>query len=185
MHQATAEKRLDPSNTGMTHPSASPRKAQTELSSDEPEIRSQQHVLQSTARSWLEGSAMEPSLVQALRQISNTRQSVHNQKPILSEPNIQLMPRDMSQLCSPANTNHSHRMPSLGSMSQVTPMLEQGSGFIRPDQARKSFELSVRQWQHLDAVLRQRGVMPCHQRGWPLEPFAAALCEAIRDAELG
>jgi len=65
------------------------------------------------------------------------------------------------------------------------PMLEQRTGFIRPEQARKAFQLSTRQWQHLDAVLRQRGVIPCHQRGWPLEPFAEALCEAIRDAELG
>lgn len=64
-------------------------------------------------------------------------------------------------------------------------MLEEESDFIRADQARRSFELSVRQWQHLDAMLRQRGVRPCHQRGWPLEPFATALCEAIMDAEFG
>ena len=124
-------------------------------------------------------------MVQAQQRFNNNRRSIHNQTLILSELKIKLMPRDMSLLCSPANTNHSHRMPSLGSLSEATPMLEQESGFIRPDQARKSFELSARQWQHLDKVLRQRNVKPCHQRGWPLEPFAAALCEAIRDAELG
>ncbi|MEY4430514.1 MAG: hypothetical protein RLZZ533_450 [Cyanobacteriota bacterium] len=63
--------------------------------------------------------------------------------------------------------------------------MEQGSGFIRPEQARQAFQLSVRQWQHLDAVLRRWDVVPCRHRGWPLEPFAAALCEAITDAEVG
>jgi len=76
-------------------------------------------------------------------------------------------------------------MCSIGFRTAGMPMLEQRTGFIRPEQARKAFQLSTRQWQHLDAVLRQRGVIPCHQRGWPLEPFAEALCEAIRDAELG
>jgi hypothetical protein len=64
-------------------------------------------------------------------------------------------------------------------------MLEEDSDFIRPDQARRTFKLSVRQWHYLDATLQQWDVRPCHQRGWPLGPFATALCEAIRDAELG
>ena len=94
---------------------------------------------------------------------------------ISSSSENQFITKHTSQPCRKLNT-----VPTAAAIT-----VEQEATHIRPEQARQAFQLSVRQWQHLDAVLRQWGVVACQQRGWPLESFAAALCEAITDAEVG
>ena len=57
-------------------------------------------------------------------------------------------------------------------------------GFIQPEEARRSFALSDSQWRQIDALLKQRRVEQCGERGWPLEAFSAALCTIVEELEL-